>query len=97
MRDCFAVAITHPVDGLNSKPAGGRKQFRAAARVDKARTDLTGLLWLIARRGPGLPNLCRLLVGRNALPEHPIHITLGGEASTSETPMRYEIASRLPS
>ena len=46
-----------------------------------------------SRAGPGQsiawlgrPARCRLLVGRNALPENPIHITLGGEVSTSETP-----------
>jgi hypothetical protein len=33
-----------------------------------------------------LPNLCHLLVGRNAFPENPVHITLAGAASASETP-----------
>jgi hypothetical protein len=42
----------------------------------EARTDRTGLLRAIGR----------LLVGRNALPENPIHNTLGGKTSTSETP-----------
>ena len=58
---------------------------QSAYRTDEARTDRTGLCRLIARRGPGLPNLCRLLVGRHALPEHPAHLTLGGDASTSGT------------
>jgi len=48
--------------------------------------DLTELRRSIARRGPGLANLYRLLIGRNALPEHPVHITLGGEASATKTP-----------
>jgi len=56
-----------------------------AYRADEARTDRTGLRRLIARRGPGLPNLCRLLVVRTALPENPIHLMLGGEASSSAT------------
>ncbi len=38
----------------------------------------TGSLRLIARQEPDLPNLCRLLVGCNALPENLLHITLGG-------------------
>ena len=37
-------------------------------------------------RGPGPANLRRLLVGRDALPEHPVHITLGGDTSAPETP-----------
>ena len=37
-------------------------------------------------RGPGLSNFYCLLVGCDALPEHPIYITFGGDASTSETP-----------
>jgi len=49
------------------------------------KTDLTGLRRLMARQGPGLPNLCRPLVGRNALTDHPLHLTLGEEASTSES------------
>jgi hypothetical protein len=36
-------------------------------RADETRTDLTGLLRVIARREPSLPNLCRLPTGRNAL------------------------------
>jgi hypothetical protein len=57
-----------------------------ALRTDEARTNLIGLLRSIARRGLGLSNLFCLLVGRNALPEHPVHLTLGGDVSTSETP-----------
>lgn len=57
-----------------------------AYRADEARADLTRLLRLRARRGPGLSNLSGLLVGRHALPEHPIHLTLGGDASPFETP-----------
>ena len=34
----------------------------------------------------GLSNLRRLLVGPNAPPEHPIHITIGGDASASARP-----------
>jgi hypothetical protein len=36
--------------------------------------------------GQGLPNLCRLLVGGPAPPKNPVHLTLGEDASTSETP-----------
>ena len=43
-------------------------------------TDWRGLLSSIARRGPGLPTLCSLLVGRNALPEHPVHIKVERES-----------------
>ena len=57
--------------------------------------DLAGLLQLIARREPGLPDLCCLLVSRKALPEYPIHITLGEDASTSATPMRDKTSSWL--
>ena len=60
-------------------------QPRKAARADEARKDRSGLLRLIARGGPGLSNFCRLLIGRNALPENPLHITLDGDASPSET------------
>ena len=59
---------------------------RRETAADEARTDLTGLRRSIARRGPGLANLCRLPVGRNALLENPVHITLGGDASASKTP-----------
>jgi hypothetical protein len=52
----------------------------------ETRMDLTGLRRLIARCGPGLSNLSGLPVGHHALPEHPIQLTLGGDASTSETP-----------
>jgi hypothetical protein len=55
-------------------------------RADETRSDRIGLLRLRARRGPGLPDLGCLLVGRNALPDNPLHSTLGGEVSTSETP-----------
>ena len=61
-------------------------QERSHAVADERRTDRSGLLWLRARRGPCLPNLCRLLVGRNALPENPVHLTFSEDASTSETP-----------
>ena len=54
-------------------------------RADEARTDRTGLCRLIARRRTGPPNLSALLVGCQALPEHPAQLTLGGDASTSET------------
>lgn len=38
-------------------------------------------------RGPAPLNLCRLLVDRHALPEHPLHLTLdGGEASETTGP-----------
>jgi hypothetical protein len=47
--------------------------------------DLTGLLLVIARRGSGFSNLCRLLLGRYALSDHLLHITLDRDASTSET------------
>jgi hypothetical protein len=50
------------------------------------RTDLIGLRRSIARRGPGPANLCRLLIGRNVLQENSVHITLGGDASTSDPP-----------
>ena len=59
---------------------------RTEPRAGQARMNLTALLQLRARRGPGLPNLCRLLADRNAPPENPLHLTLGGDASTSETP-----------
>ena len=55
-------------------------------RISLARIDLDGFRRLIARRGPGLTNLGRLPVGRHVLPEHPIHITLGGDDSPCETP-----------
>lgn len=39
------------------------------------------------REGQGCSTLCRLLVDRHALPEHPLHITLdGGEASETTGP-----------
>ena len=41
---------------------------------------------MTARQETGLSNLYRLLVGREALSKQPVHITLGGDASTSETP-----------
>ena len=55
-------------------------QEKSHAVANEARTDRTGLLRLRSRRGPGLPTLCRLLVGRNALPEHPLYITLDRES-----------------
>jgi hypothetical protein len=72
-----------------SKIAGERKDQRKEyklVRAGGARTDLTRFRRAIVRRGPSLPNLVRLLVGRNALPEHPAHITLGGGTSASKTP-----------
>ena len=47
--------------------------------ADGMRTDRTGLRRAIARCGPGLSNLSRLLVSRHALPENLVHLTLGGE------------------
>ena len=55
-------------------------------RAGGAKTDLTGLLWLVAHGGTGLPNLYRLPVGGKAPPENPLHITLDGDASIPETP-----------
>jgi hypothetical protein len=68
-------------------PAMPLERFRqTAAHADEAGMDWAGLVRSIARRGPGLSNLCHLLVGRHALPEHPVHGTLGGAASASERP-----------
>ena len=59
---------------------------RFAAACAGANTDLVALRRLIAlveaRSGESL----RLLAVRNALPDHPLHITLGGDTSASETP-----------
>lgn len=54
--------------------------------MGEARTDRTGLRWVIAHRGPGLLNFCRLPVGRHGLPENPVHLTLGRKAPASEAP-----------
>jgi hypothetical protein len=48
--------------------------------------DVNGLRRLIARREPGLSNLRSRLVGRNAFPKYPAHITADRATSTSETP-----------
>lgn len=55
-------------------------------RASEAKIDLDGLRRVIARREPGLPNLCRLPVGCKARSEHPLHITLGGEKETTDLP-----------
>lgn len=53
-------------------PAMPLERFRqTAAHAEEAGMDLTGLFLVIARRGPGPPNLCRLLISRNARSEHP--------------------------
>jgi len=61
------------------------RRTRQLPRAGEARTDQTGLRRLIAHRGPGLPNLCRLVVGGHARPEPSLHITLGRDASASKT------------
>jgi hypothetical protein len=48
--------------------------------------DLARLRRLVVCRGPGPSSLCCLLVGPNVFQENSVHITLGGAASTSETP-----------
>ena len=65
-------------------------------RTEEVMTDRTGLLRLIVRRGPGLSNLCRLLIGRKALPDNSIHIPLRGE-DRKQRVFPPEMSERLPS
>jgi hypothetical protein len=66
-------------------------------RVGGERIDLDGLRRLIVRRGPGLPNFCRLLVGRHVLQRVPFTSRSAKTPPLSRHPRRHEISSWISS